>query len=470
MNSVLIISVGNAFFKGALWGGYDLELPLNAAYVAAFLESKHFLVTVVDLQTVNDPQLHLESMDLADYGAVVINSSLGNTFETYAVAQRLKARRPDLPVAAMGVFTVLRATLLTQCPFFDFVVVGEEEHTVHEFCAALVDGRDVKDIPGLLLREGSGICATPPRPYETDLDSLPFPSRDKFPLRKYYPSPGKYAKLPQFSMLSSRGCKWGCFFCSNLRGKQMRLRSPENMVAEIDELQGRFGAREIAFVDDTFTADKARALRFCELMDKRAKPIAFRIAARVDTVDFELLSRLKEVGLYSVGYGLESGSDAVLAFNNKGFTTAAARQAVETTRRLGLEIRGYFMVNLPSDTVETTEQTVAFIRDLDLDLVNVQIAYPWPGTAMRDYVREKYVVAEENWERWDLCDGDDITFLQPGLSRQYIQDTYKRIIREQYLNPLFVLKWLGHLKSLHDLKYSFLQAASLFQKTCLRLS
>ncbi|OGR38371.1 MAG: hypothetical protein A2051_07425 [Desulfovibrionales bacterium GWA2_65_9] len=475
MNKVLLLSVGNSFFKGALWGGYDLELPLNAAYVAAFLESRGLGVHVVDLQTLADPKAHLAALDLSPYGAAVINCTLANTFDAYAVALGVKARRPELPVAAMGVFTVLRETLLTQCPALDYVVVGEEEHTVHELCAALLAKADVGDILGLLLRTDSGVNggvqANAPRPFEEDLDSLPFPARHKFPLDRYYPSPGKYARLPQFSMLSSRGCKWGCFFCSNLRGKQMRLRSPENMVAEIDELQERYGAREIAFVDDTFTADRDRALRFCELMARRQKPpMAFRIAARVDTVDFELLSRLKDVGLYSVGYGLESGSDRVLAFNKKGFTTARAREAVAMTRMLGLDIRGYFMVNLPGDTRESTEETVAYIRELELDLVNVQIAYPWPGTAMREFVRQNYEVVEDIWERWDLCDGDDISFLQPGLPRDYIQDTYKRIIREQYMNPLFVLKWLGHLKSWHDFKYSFLQAASLFKRTVLRLS
>jgi len=471
MGKVLLLSVGNSFFKGALWGGYDLELPLNAAYVAAFLESRGLEVDVVDLQTLADPGAHLATLDLSAYCAAVLNSTLSNTFDAYAVALGVKARRPGLPVAAMGVFTVLRETLLAQCPALDFVIVGEEEHTAHELCAALSDGADCGGIAGLLLRAGEGVLATPPRPYEKDLDSLPFPARHMFPLERYYPSPGKYARLPQFSMLSSRGCKWGCFFCSNLRGKEMRLRSPENMVAEIDELQERYGAREIAFVDDTFTADRDRALKFCELMARRNKPpMAFRIAARVDTVDFELLSRLKEVGLYSVGYGLESGSDRILEFNKKGFTTATARKAVEMTRMLGLDIRGYFMVNLPGDTRQTTEETVAYIRELELDLVNVQIAYPWPGTAMREFVRANYHVVEDIWERWDLCDGDDISFLQPDLPREYIQDTYKRIIREQYMNTLFVLKWLGHLKSWHDFKYSFLQAASLFKRTVLRLS
>jgi len=471
MNKVLLLSVGNSFFKGALWGGYDLELPLNAAYVVAFLESRGLDVHVLDLQTLAHPQAHLAGLDLAPYGAVIINCTLANTFDAYAVAQSVKARRPELPVAAMGVFTVLREKLLEQCPALDYVVVGEEEHTVHELCAALLSGADPRHLLGLIVREGAGTRVNAPRPYEEDLDSLPFPARHKFPLERYYPSPGKYARLPQFSMLSSRGCKWGCFFCSNLRGKEMRLRSPENMVAEIDELQERFGAREIAFVDDTFTADRDRALKFCELMARRSRPpMAFRIAARVDTVDFELLSRLKDVGLYSVGYGLESGSDRILEFNKKGFTTAVARRAVEMTRMLGLDIRGYFMVNLPGDTRETTEETVAYIRELELDLVNVQIAYPWPGTAMREFVRKNYKVVEDIWERWDLCDGDDISFLQPGLPREYIQATYKRIIREQYMNPLFVLKWLGHLKSWHDFKYSFLQAASLFKRTVLRLS
>jgi radical SAM superfamily enzyme YgiQ (UPF0313 family) len=173
------------------------------------------------------------------------------------------------------------------------------------------------------------------------------------------------------------------------------------------------------------------------------------------------LALLKRAGLYSVGFGMESGSDRILRYNNKRITKSQIREAVKLVKSLGLEIRGYFMVNMPGETKKDIEQTEAFIKELRLDLVNVQIGYPYPNTPFRRLAESKYHIIEEKWTRWEFSDGDDVVFTQSDLTENYIVGAYRRIIRSSYLNPRFVAGWCKRIKTFHDFKYSFLQSVNL---------
>ncbi|MEW5692096.1 MAG: B12-binding domain-containing radical SAM protein [Candidatus Hydrogenedentota bacterium] len=448
----LLLSVGRPFFRGALWGAYDFELPLNVAYVASFLSKNFIPVDVVDFQIYKNPIKKLKSINFNEYRIIGINSDLGSTYSAYQLAKLIKEKYQIL-IFAFGVYTVLKEIIFEECNYIDFVIHGEEEHSVLKLVTSIASGHNPESRT-ILQSE-----------YETNLDIFPFPSRDKFELKRYFPSPGKYYVLPQFPILSSRGCNWRCFFCSNLRGKGIRFRSAENIVEEIDELQSKYKAREINFVDDNLTADRERVLKFIELMRKRKNKIYIRACSRIDTVDKEVLKGLKEIGLYSIGYGIESGVDEILKFNNKGITTNQIEKTLRLTQELGLEKRGFFMLNLPGDNRLTTEETLKFIKKLKLDLVNVQITYPWPGTEMREFVKNNYKINETLWNNWEACDGDDVLFLQSDLTTNYILNTYKKIIREHYLNPKFIFRWLKRLKSFHDLKYSFLQFITLVLRT-----
>lgn len=465
---VLLVSTGHPFFKGALWGAYDVEFPLNVASIAAFLEKNGVPVDVVDMQVIVEPLERLKGMDFGEYCLVGLSSNLGNAYNAYKVASLIKSKSPDVPVFGFGGFAILKDIMLRECGEIDFVVYGEDEHTALELARCVSGGGGLSAVKGLIHRAGGGISVNPPREFEKNPDVFPFLARHKFDMNKYRTTPGKYLVMPQHLMLSSRGCNRGCFFCPQLGGRGIRYRSPANIVAEIDELQGKYGAKEIYFLDDTFTADRDRVLEFADRMKKRGRGIYLRAASRIDTVDDEVLSRLKAVGLYSIGYGIESGDDGVLKFNRKGITVAQVRDAVAMTKKAGIETRGFFMLNLPGDTVETTERTVGFIRELDLDLINIQITYPWPNTEMRAFIKANYAIDEALWDNWECSDGDDVLFTQSDLTAEYLKATYKRVIRGQYINPRFIYNWAKRLRTFDDWKYSFLQFASLFKRTVLR--
>ncbi len=462
MKRTLLISTDRSSFRGALWGAYDLELPLNTAYVSSYLELHGIGSDIIDLQLEKDVSGAIAQIDCSQTAVVGLNANLGGTYNMYDVAAAIKKKYPDIPVACFGLSTVLKEKILEESENVDYVVFGEEEETFRELAAALIDGRDTSGIKGTSSRRDNGeIICNLPRGFIRDLDAMPFPGRHLFDVGRYFPSPGKYMLMPQFTMISSRGCNGACLFCPRLYGRGIRYRSPANIAEEIDMLEKDFGAREIYFLDDTFTADRDRTMEIADMLSGRKKRIAFRIASRVDKVDRKMLKALKAAGLYSIGFGIESGVDEILKFNRKGITTEQVKAAVSWSREAGLETRGFFMLNLPGDTQKTTRETIRFIRELKLDLVNVQIAYPWPGSELRKYVLKNCDVSHDVINDWTACEGDRVTFTQNDMTPEFIFESYNSIIKEFYLNPRFILRWLSRIRNYHDFKYAFLQFLSL---------
>ncbi|MBW1699115.1 MAG: radical SAM protein [Deltaproteobacteria bacterium] len=458
--NILLISAGSSSFKGALWGAYDFDLPLNVAYVAAYLEANGLSVTVCDLQLPGvDINCLLEQKDIHRFSFIGISANLSSYRQAYQTALFLRNRHYAGFIFIFGPLGLyLQEMIFDECPGIDFVIYGEEEPTILDLIRNYAAPQGVK---GICYLKDDQIKKSPSRRYLSDLDTLPFPARGKFNINRYFPSPGKYYVLPQITMLSSRGCNYHCLFCEKTGGSELRFRRAENIFLEIEEVVSRYGAREICFVDEIFGSNKEETLKLCELLIKKNFGIYLRISTRVDFIDREILTALKRAGLYSVGVGIESGSDQILKYNNKQITTSQVRQTIKLIKSLDLETRGYFMINMPGETKESIKQTKDFIDELKLDLVNVQIAYPYPNTAFRKLAERKYRIIEDKWNRWELSDGDDVVFTQSDLTEAYLKMEYRNIIRRNFLNPRFIARWLKRIKTFHDFKYSFLQFLNL---------
>src|SRR5262249_7449993 len=141
-----------------------------------------------------------------------------------------------------------------------------------------------------------------------DLNALPFPARHLVSLDSYNHMIGKGERIA--TIQSSRGCPAACTFC-DIRKTKFRERSPENVVAEMSGLREQ-GVDDFFFVDDTITINRKRMHQLCQALIDSGLKINFKISARVDTVNQELLHHLAKAGCYRIHFGVESGSDRVL--------------------------------------------------------------------------------------------------------------------------------------------------------------
>lgn len=294
------------------------------------------------------------------------------------------------------------------------------------------DYYDLSHVKGLVWRRGGEIVRNPDRNFIPNLDDLPLPMHHLLPLHKY--RSGAIKGTYQF-IVTSRGCTAGCIYCIKHVSYQagLRLRSPENIVAEIEMLVS-LGVKNIHMYADLFTANRDQVIGLCKLIVEKKLDITFTCNSRVDYVDEEMVGWMAKAGCTVISWGIESANEEVLKKARKGTTADRARQSLKWTRAAGIRNLGYFIIGLPGETRESIQETIDFSKELPLDLAIFHIAAPYPGTPFF------FMVMEQNWfkpgTKWEQVDMDRSTVLQYGnLSAEDLEQEAKRAMREWMFRP-----------------------------------
>lgn len=257
--------------------------------------------------------------------------------------------------------TIAYKDVLEQGPDIDSVILGEPELTFAEIAAAISSHYELGSIPGLAQRDDAGAIVHLPSQPLMDLDRLPFPVRTEAMFR-----------LPEVNLLGSRGCYGRCTFCYigsfYGQGHHWRGRTPENIVAEIDDLIARRNVKEFYFTDPNFFGPgergQRRALQLASLL--KSRHIRFGIEARVNDIHDETIKALVEAGLHNILIGLESGSDSALQRMQKMTSVAENERAIGILRRHGIEPNIGFIMFEPNSSIEDTRINLKFLKRNDL--------------------------------------------------------------------------------------------------------
>ncbi|MFN7981985.1 MAG: radical SAM protein [Vicinamibacterales bacterium] len=298
---------------------------------------------------------------------------------------------------------------------------------------ALVNGDpDLSAIKGLVWRRIGEIVVNPDRPYIADLDDLPMPLHHLLPLQRYRMP---LIKGPFTFIVTSRGCPAGCTYCIKhvSYGPTMRMRSPEKLVEEIKLLES-LGVHNIHMYADLFTVNRDQVMALCRGILDAGLKITWTCNSRVDFVDDEMLQLMAKSGCHLISWGLESSSKEILTHARKGVDAERARISLLSARKAGIKNWGYFIIGLPGETVETIKSTIAFSKELPLDIALFHLAAPYPGTPFF------FEVAKNNWfrkgVRWEDVDMDESTVLDyPNLSAEQLEYWQKRAFREWAMRP-----------------------------------
>jgi radical SAM superfamily enzyme YgiQ (UPF0313 family) len=220
-------------------------------------------------------------------------------------------------------------------------------------------------------------------------------------------------------------------------GRRYRIRSPKNVVDELEYLQRKFGAEQFTFYDDTFTVNQARTAEICGEIINRKLKIEWDCETRVDMVTKELLQKMKEAGCFAVWYGLESGSPQILKNMKKGISLAQVMRAFNWTKDLGMMAVVGVILGSPGETRETAWETIKFVERLNPDDVGYYIATPYPGTPMYDYVKEKGWLKVTDFDKYDTATP---IFEIPTLSMKELREIREQAFRRFYLRPGYILR------------------------------
>ncbi|MFH0830252.1 MAG: radical SAM protein, partial [Candidatus Aenigmatarchaeota archaeon] len=249
---------------------------------------------------------------------VLIIPTTTTTFnEDCQTLSELKTELPKLITMAYGSHVTFRPKDALAKGGLDFCVMREPEWIIRDFCRALDEGKDGKEINGLAFRSGTGIHVNPPYPWIEPLDALPIP--DRAPVQDYAYFNPLVRKMPWATATTSRGCPGRCIFCTSpfFYGNNMRFNSAKRVVDEMEYLK-ELGYKEIFFRDETFTANRPRVMEICRLIRERGIKMSWICNGRVDTVTKEMMAAMKGAGCHQIKFGVESGSQDVLNGINKG--------------------------------------------------------------------------------------------------------------------------------------------------------
>ncbi len=262
----------------------------------------------------------------------------------------------------------------------DFIVQGEGERALLEIIEGRVKERIVR------------------AERIKDLDELPLPAWDYFVKLPYDYSVEWFKETPVFTMNTSRGCPFGCRFCSvgSIWGKKYTYMSAERIVDDIKYLIKKYGVKGIYFREDNFTLNKERIKNFCEILLNKNIKIKWICETRVDTLDKELLELMYKAGCRGLYLGVESGSQRVLNFLKKGITIHKTREVISLCKQIGIPTAASFIVGIPTETSEEIKETLKFARKLKTDIkwVNVFVGIP-------DSELYKYVIQNKLYEYKD---------------------------------------------------------------------
>jgi radical SAM superfamily enzyme YgiQ (UPF0313 family) len=337
----------------------ERHVPLGCLYLTRALEEAGCSVDFRDYQCheTDDPFDMETFLHFARDPAPVIGlSCMANLLPfTILAARALKERYPDRMIVLGGVgATAVEEPILQRFPWIDVIVRGEGEVTTPLLLCALqgsaVDGEGLSAVDGISFRRNGHVCHTPPRTRIQNLDAISLPAFDKVDLSQY----------KGYGMMTSRGCPYPCTFCSvaPIWNHESHNRSALDIVEEMRVLHQEAGVDLFLFQDEYFVSGKRQVMAFCEELERSGLNVRWKAFGRVNLTDEEMMRAMAGCGCVELRFGIESGSDEVLARIQKGFTAEQVLDLVPRAIEILPRVDLFYMWGFPFETMDDFNQTL----------------------------------------------------------------------------------------------------------------
>lgn len=429
-----------------------IEPPLGLAFVAGMVRSKGFQVRLIDSTTLGYDLKKLRRV-VADWRPQVVGVSANSPVYPIAleVADAVKQAAAETTVVLGGCHPTLYPDRAIGNRSVDAVVVGEGEHAMAEICTALWQRRGLDGISGIVHKSGGRVVREPQRPFLDDLDSLPFPTFDLLPMRKYRISLGMAGGTPAVSMVASRGCPMGCKFCTSpgIWKRRWRHHSPRYVGDVLELLRREHGVRHVQFRDDTFTISQDWVLGICDQIQRRKLRISWDCYSTVGLIREEMVRRMHQTGCRCLSIGIESGNDEMLR-KYKGTSKQEVRQKMALLRRIGMRARLFFMLAPPAEKREHLQETLDFALELDPDFAMFLPTVPLPGSELyRELVESgsgppEYDHRPQNFQ--------EVLYAPPPFTIRELEEFRSLCYRKFYFRPSYFRRMLPNVLNLDSLK------------------
>ena len=437
--------------------GYDeyfSSSPLGIETLAAHARA-HADVSLADMRTKgHDVEAHAEQLlaDNPDMIGLSVNSA-PHTKYALSLAEAIKRRRPDVRILVGGQQATFLVDEMLDPGHIDAVVRGEGEHCLCEILAA----GDFRGIAGVSWRLNGTIRNEPDRPLIENLDTVLRPARDLLPDRSRY----RMGAYRVEGIETSRGCPHHCSFCSirNFHRGKWRAKSVARVMQEVDDILDRYPQRKVIyFADDNFATDIRRVEEICKAIVERRTDVYFWCQARGDVLARhpKVVEWMGRAHFAAVLMGVETPIPRLMKEARKGTSIEQIRQAIKLLQANDIGVWGTFVLGLPGETREETGASAAFIPTTGVDVVQITVATPIPGSTLYEEAKAAGRLEVRDWDHYD--------FTSPTMTGQMDKKDLDALLHRAYLKTYLSRHFLGSLFSrrtnLHRLRRTALRVFS----------
>src|SRR5690242_8845209 len=433
-------------FDGGAGSRYQARREIRSFWYPTWLAQPAALVEGSRLIDAPPHRLRFQDIveDVKQRDLIVMHTSTPSFKSDAKTAAHIKELNPGVKIGMIGAKVAVEAEQsLLDAPGVDFVARNEFDFTIKE----VADGTPWKDIRGLSWRNAAGVIVhNEDRANLENMDALPWVTpvyKRDLKVENYFSG---YLKHPYVSFYTGRGCKSRCTFClwpQTIAGHRYRVRSVEDVVAEMKWAKAAFPqVREFFFDDDTLTDNLPRVEALAVELGKLGVTWSCNAKANVPRKTLEVM---KDNGLRLFLVGYESGNQQILFNIKKGMRVEFARRFTRDCHELGILIHGTFILGLPGETPATIQETMRFAREMDCETIQVSLASPYPGTELYNYVVKNGYLAVD--PLLDESGYQKCTIKYPGLSNDEIYGAVERFYRSFYFRPRYIFKAMRKMMS-----------------------
>jgi len=447
--------------------------PLALPYLAAAVESHGHNVIVENDSIYKNKFINiLNEFKPKVIGFSVYSYTFQISLDFARVAKNQKIYNNGSPIVVFGGYhptACPEETISKKC--VDFVVIGEGEETLCELLKFIENNNnDYNKVSGIAFKQKNNIVINSPRERIKDIDSLPFPKRERSKLircKQYqisYPPPSQQQSVAQ--VLYSRGCPFSCSYCSSALSwkKQIIWRSPEHVCDELEGLIKNYGTNLVYFPDLTFNASKVKVLDFCKTLIKRELKIHWWGFFRLDLLDKEILAALVDAKCVKLSLGIETPIQACAQKIKDKFEMNEKKQMeiLQKANELGLFLRGFLMIGFPEDTEEKLLTYPKYMLNNNFDEIRVCFVTPFPGTLLfNEVIKSGHIPDNINWSSMTT---EKPYLKNTKLSSQHLLKLQKQIIRDFYMSKQYIKHVVNKTSKHPKLKQSFIEFFQFLKK------
>lgn len=387
-----------------------IEPPVWAGLMATFVRRRGYRVAIIDAEAeeLSPAETAEQIAELNPRLAAVVAYGHQPSASTQvmpaagAVCEAIKQHSPQQKVLLVGghVAALPERTLRDEAA--DFVASGEGLYTLVDLLGALsaIDA-DLSQVRDLWYLENQAAVRGPAAPLVRDIEEqMPGIAWDLLPMHLYrahnWHCLGEPSRQPYAAVYTTLGCPYKCSFCCiqapfksgeaqlglKATANSYRMWSPQRVVDQLEHLHNEYGVRHVKIADEMFVLNRRHVEAICDLLIQRKLDLNIWAYARVDTVQPDLLAKLKAAGFNWLALGIEAANERVRADVDKAFGQEEIYATLACIREAGIRVIGNFIFGLPDDDHETMQQTLDLALELNCEFANFYTAMAYPGSPL----------------------------------------------------------------------------------------